>query len=354
MTLSDSTLSGNVANGNSGGGVLSRAFDSSSVTLSNSTLSGNSAGTAGGGVSSFTYTSSRVTLSRTLIVGNTAGVGDEILWFNFGGSFTAADANLFGHSGLTNAQAFLYFTSGATDITATADGTTPTTLTHILTPALAPNGGSTRTHNLVPGSPAIDASPVDAACLPTDQRGVSRPQGPACDIGAVEFTGLPSLPPFADACGAPPTSGCTVNGKKNQLCLGTAGKDTITGTKGDDVILGLGGDDTLKGAEGSDCIDGGTGNDKLEGQDGDDLLFGGSHNDSVRGGRGHDQIVTGAGNDTVEGDEGDDLLSDSGGTNRLKGRSGEDTIHAPGTSGTIDGGFDVDRCVGGTTQVDCP
>jgi hypothetical protein len=41
------------------------------------------------------------------------------------------------------------------------------------------------------GSPAIDASPVDDFCPDTDQRGVPRPQGAACDIGAVEFH-----PPF--------------------------------------------------------------------------------------------------------------------------------------------------------------
>src|SRR5437867_8144077 len=40
---------------------------------------------------------------------------------------------------------------------------------------------------LVPGSPALDASPVDADCLPTDQRGVPRPQGSARDIGAFEL-----------------------------------------------------------------------------------------------------------------------------------------------------------------------
>jgi CSLREA domain-containing protein len=36
------------------------------------------------------------------------------------------------------------------------------------------------------GSPAIDHGGTSATCPATDQRGVSRPQGPACDIGAVE------------------------------------------------------------------------------------------------------------------------------------------------------------------------
>jgi hypothetical protein len=71
-------------------------------------------------------------------------------------------------------------------------------------PLLGPfqdNGGPTWTHALLPGSPAIDPIPP-ADCswdddgdpgtlevpLATDQRGVARPQGAGCDIGAVEVT----------------------------------------------------------------------------------------------------------------------------------------------------------------------
>jgi RimJ/RimL family protein N-acetyltransferase len=50
---------------------------------------------------------------------------------------------------------------------------------------LASNGGPTKTLALLPGSPAIDAG-SDMECPSIDQRGVSRPQGPHCDIGAFE------------------------------------------------------------------------------------------------------------------------------------------------------------------------
>ncbi|MDW8255386.1 MAG: choice-of-anchor Q domain-containing protein, partial [Chloroflexota bacterium] len=33
------------------------------------------------------------------------------------------------------------------------------------------------------------------ACPSTDQRGVARPQGPACDVGAYEFGAAPPPPP---------------------------------------------------------------------------------------------------------------------------------------------------------------
>jgi hypothetical protein len=53
---------------------------------------------------------------------------------------------------------------------------------------LAGNGGPTATMALLEGSAAIDQVPsVGAGCEATDQRGISRPQGAACDIGAYEF-----------------------------------------------------------------------------------------------------------------------------------------------------------------------
>jgi hypothetical protein len=63
--------------------------------------------------------------------------------------------------------------------------------TGVADPGLGPlgnNGGPTQTHAPLAGSsPAIDA--VTGTCPPPadDQRGVARPQGPACDIGAVEL-----------------------------------------------------------------------------------------------------------------------------------------------------------------------
>jgi hypothetical protein len=86
------------------------------------------------------------------------------------------------------------FSPGATDIAPPAGVLLP----DILYPTLAHNGGPTRTHPLVLGSPAIDArGPVcpDANGAPrtTDQRGKPRlvdgdgDGTAACDIGAFEF-----------------------------------------------------------------------------------------------------------------------------------------------------------------------
>ena len=64
---------------------------------------------------------------------------------------------------------------------------------------LADNGGATPTHALLPISPAIEAghpaTPTSelAACEATDQRGLVRPEGPRCDIGAYETDNLPAV-----------------------------------------------------------------------------------------------------------------------------------------------------------------
>jgi len=57
---------------------------------------------------------------------------------------------------------------------------------------LLTNGGATKTHALLPGSPLIDILP-DCASLTEDQRGVARPQGSNCDPGSYEFD--PDNPP---------------------------------------------------------------------------------------------------------------------------------------------------------------
>jgi CSLREA domain-containing protein len=52
--------------------------------------------------------------------------------------------------------------------------------------ALANNGGPTQTRALLAGSPAVDAGLSGPGVPAIDQRGVSRPQGPGADIGALE------------------------------------------------------------------------------------------------------------------------------------------------------------------------
>jgi opacity protein-like surface antigen len=54
------------------------------------------------------------------------------------------------------------------------------------------HGGTTPVFSLLPGSPPVDFA---VSCPATDQRGVSRPQGPACDSGPFELEPPPPPPP---------------------------------------------------------------------------------------------------------------------------------------------------------------
>jgi hypothetical protein len=185
MTIILSTLSGNSA-ASLGGGVENRTYDSSEVTFALSTISGNTAQSDGGGIFSGTSDASHVKFVQMLVAGNSAPSGAEAAHvYDLGGTLTADAFNLFGHSGLTTAAALDGVHRGPTDLLATSDSGSPFALSAILDPTLANNGGPTRTHNLVLGSPAIDAGGFCAFGF--DQRGAPSPQGSACDIGAVEF-----------------------------------------------------------------------------------------------------------------------------------------------------------------------
>ena len=159
-SIINATFSGNSAS-NSGGGMYN-SFESSS-SLMNVTLSGNSAGTSGGGI----YNSqSGPDISESILWGNTAPSGPQI--FNL-------------------ASAPLIFDSVIQDgcPAGSACETAPITADPKLG-TLGDYGGLTQTIPLLEGSSAIDKGD-NAGCDETDQRGVKRPQGLRCDLGAYEY-----------------------------------------------------------------------------------------------------------------------------------------------------------------------
>ena len=194
ITLNNSTISNNQSQGSGGGGIYAQG---GTLNLNNVTVTGNSSTNAGGGLLN---NGAIVNLNRSIIAGNTAPsyTGSELV--HYSGTTQANNYNVFGHSGLSNTTAFAYgFTPGANDFNATTNGT-PTALASILDTTLTNNGGSTQTHALVSGSPAIDFGP-SAACTAApisgvDQRGASRnvdgnssASSNECDSGAYEYLG---------------------------------------------------------------------------------------------------------------------------------------------------------------------
>lgn len=176
------TLSGNQAK-NNGGGILSRGtLMLNNVTLTNNTADSDASNTGDGG--GMRRGAGTVNLKNTIIAGNFDNSG-ATKRSDCSGTLVSQGYNLLGN----NTGCNLSPTTG--DLI----GTSSSPINPLLGP-LQNNGGSTFTHGLLPGSPAIDAgSPASPgaggnACAATDQRGVSRPQGPVCDIGAYETSAL--------------------------------------------------------------------------------------------------------------------------------------------------------------------
>jgi hypothetical protein len=155
-----------------GGGIDHRGGDD--VAIVNSTITDNHALKGGGGLNSgqgYAPVSDRIALGRvrlrnSIIAGNTSTAGPRNCHVK------AQVIESTGHNLDSDSSCFL-----------TAPGDLPAR-----DPLLAPlgdNGGPTETQALLPGSPAIDAGAADG-CPQHDQRGVARPQGAACDIGASE------------------------------------------------------------------------------------------------------------------------------------------------------------------------
>lgn len=170
LTIVNSTISGNTSN-SSGGGLSS----SGTTSLYNVTITDNTAGSSGSGNGGGINTTGSLTLRNSIVAGNTDAAISQV--FNdCTGTLTSEGYNL------------IQDTAGCT-----ISGVTTGNVTGVSANlgALQDNGGSTFTHALLSGSPAIDAGDPTGcrdqnnALLLTDQRSYLR--NGACDMGAYEY-----------------------------------------------------------------------------------------------------------------------------------------------------------------------
>jgi len=218
LTIINSTLTGNIADDYAawGGGILNYL---GTLTITSSTLSGNSAGSGydtgwGGGIYNF---SGKMTITNSTLWGNSAGSGGGI--YNGMWSVNPPDAKLSSNiiagslSGGNCAADYPIKDAGYNLEDADTCGLDPAKYSMPNTdPLLGPlqdNGGSTWTHALLQGSPAIDTGD-NGACPPIDQRGIPRPLDGnedgqlICDIGSFELEkGVAIHPPDPLGSGAP-------------------------------------------------------------------------------------------------------------------------------------------------------
>jgi CSLREA domain-containing protein len=187
VQLTNTTVRGNTA-ATDGAGIYNTLVGT--LGLTNSTVSGNNAGGNGGGVFNEENLGSaqKVTLKHSTVSGNTAINGGGI--YNSDGTLTLANTIVARNSASTNPDAQGAFSSQGHNLIGDTTGATGFVASDLknVDPLLGPlrnNGGPTDTRALLAGSPAIDAG-TNTGCPPTDQRGVKRPQGLRCDIGAFE------------------------------------------------------------------------------------------------------------------------------------------------------------------------
>lgn len=181
VTVSRSTFMSNTAA--RGAGFYNDSLDIDNIYIINSTFSGNLASDTGGGIHN---TAGTLDITNVTLAENGAATGGGLYNENFE------------RVNLTNT--IIADSTGGNDC-ATESGTTifdrlfnmikdgsciPIAMDDPMLGPLQNNGGPTLTYSLLPNSPAIDHNPTCISALNRDQRGVTRPQGSGCDVGAIE------------------------------------------------------------------------------------------------------------------------------------------------------------------------
>ena len=190
--MNNSTFSDNATADYDGGAIFTEA---DSVYITNSTFYYNSAGYRGGGICG-------ETLSVVEITNSTFSENDGAVSGTGGGGLHIMGGLYMYNTIIANSTGGYdcYWNSTGVPVSirnlimnnapsSNACGTPYLTGPPMLGP-LANNGGYTETMALLSGSPAIDVANSDY-CPSSDQRGLLRPQGGGCDLGAYELDAFP-------------------------------------------------------------------------------------------------------------------------------------------------------------------
>lgn len=194
LTIRDSTVSGNIAkaasgNDGDGGGLNNRG----TATIVNSTFSGNRAGVDTSSQGGAIYTDGDLILRNVTVAFNKAEDGGGVAAVDrvenlqtIENSVLADNTEFSGDN--SNCGGFIALVSLGHNLEkgTTCEFAGPGDINgKPKLGALTKNGGPTKTHALGARSDAINRG-KNATCPNRDQRGVKRPQGPRCDIGAFE------------------------------------------------------------------------------------------------------------------------------------------------------------------------
>jgi hypothetical protein len=216
MTIIDTTVTWNSVSHGTGGGI----YNGGEMTIINSTVSDNGAGIDGSGpVGGGIYNGGEMTIINSTVsengvggLGDVSGVGisnggtltmtNSTVWGNTADSGDAIAVGLSSYTEIANTlidgDCGVAFPPGTPDIASNGyniespgdtcgfdqEGDQPGVSAVLLDlQPLADNGGPTMTHAITTDSAAFNAGTCE---VDTDQRGVTRPQGTMCDVGAFE------------------------------------------------------------------------------------------------------------------------------------------------------------------------
>lgn len=186
LVVLNSTIAGNRARFN-GGGILVTT-NNGAARVENSTIAGNSADSngnnsgVGGGIRFDTLTgagplASNVQLTNSVFADNVRGLAPTVINQDCHATTSA--------NGLNTVSNWFEAPDVSCGIQLTQNVTSGDPG---LASLLANNGGSTQTLLPQAGSGLVNATLISAPCGGVDQRSIARPQGSACDIGAVEVS----------------------------------------------------------------------------------------------------------------------------------------------------------------------
>ena len=194
LNVTNSTISGNNATG-VGSEIQSGGFCSNGeTTLRSVTITGNTAEDVGG----IELEGGLLNLGDTIVAGNISPSASSDIRRS-SGILVTAGYNLIGKNDSVEAE----FPAGNPNVNNDIVGTSTAPINALLNATLNNNGGTTPTHDLLPGSPAIDKGSSFGTA--TDQRGLPRPVdslnfsnapgGSGADIGAFEVQFAPTAAP---------------------------------------------------------------------------------------------------------------------------------------------------------------
>ncbi|MFO1035670.1 MAG: calcium-binding protein [Geminicoccaceae bacterium] len=351
LDVVQSTIAQNHADGDfggAGGGIAAGFYfegTTAQVSIRESTITGNRAGGEGGGDGGVLIgASSSLSISNSIVLGNSAENGLD-------GTYYDTDV-----SGIT-------WSNGHNVLGVVGTGAAPGDVVGAdaakVFAGLDPLGGGRLVLAagtwVAPLRDALDNPALSGADPATagsaDQRGVARPApaGTAPDIGAYELN---------------QTHVSHIGSTANDVLTGTAGANTLDGRAGNDLVSGLAGNDILRGSSGSDTLDGGAGDDRLDGGSGTDTASYATATAGITvdlattaaqntGGSGRDTLLsienlTGSRFvDHLTGNSGANLLLGGDGGDTLSGNAGSDSLQGGGGNDILNGGLGRDVLTGG-------